>query len=88
LFKKTACKQKVVFHTPAADDERPMAATIDETVASGFKLGWLVGHLYHDTRSLAARPTTAPPAQLPPRLPDPSGLPGNGYAKRVRTWSS
>ncbi|HEY8722233.1 MAG TPA: hypothetical protein VIL92_00065 [Gaiellaceae bacterium] len=58
-----------------------MAATIDETVASGFKLGWLVGHLYHDTRSLAARPTTAPPAQLPPRLPDPSGLPGNGYAK-------
>ena len=58
-----------------------MATTVDETVASGFKLGWLVGHLYHDTKSLSAKPRTGPPESLPPRLPDPSGLPGDGYAK-------
>lgn len=57
-----------------------MATAVDETVPTAFRLGWLVGHLYHDTRHLAAHPAADPPAELPARLPDPSGLAGNGYA--------
>lgn len=60
---------------------RPVATTPDQTVPSAFRLGWLVGHLYHDKSSLSAKPATLPPTELPPRLPDPSGLPGTGYAE-------